>query len=301
MPPEFYRRAIVGIRSLEQRHGIRIKNMMQSNLLALDDEKTALLELLLETPGGKRNVGTSYDPVPGIRVMKGGAYDETWEKSVNLLRTRDFSYGVVYVAHRRSLEDFDRVTGILLEKFPGVGVRFNPLYREGRGEEEACDELALTPTEWGEFLVKLYGLWAKNDKKPLWQPLKEWEAFHTGKSGGLTCDLAGRCGETHLGINADGVVFCCGRGMDRDYKPFGNIHDHSLEEILDSLPRRELANRSAYLRQTRCAGCAWWRYCHGGCPMDAALHNNNDIFHKTNFCASRRYYFKKIYKEPFNV
>lgn len=298
MPPSFYYHAIALERELEKCDGVEIENNMQSNLLCLDNERLDMLEQLLTYKKSKRTMGTSYDPIPDIRVYRGGDYNEKWEQAVKLLESRDFPYGIVYVVHRRSLEQVERVAEVFLEKFPGIGIRFNPLYKEGRAINQACEPLYITPGEWGDFLVKLYGIWERHEKKPSWQPLKEIDMFHFGQDNRMSCDLVGKCGTTHLGIDTDGTVYCCGRGIDRKYKSFGNIHEDKMAGILKHPNRKEMANRAAFLEQTYCSDCKWWRYCHGGCPMDAAINNQDNIFCKTNFCLSRQYFLETVYKEP---
>lgn len=302
MPLDFFYKVIGLQENLEKKHGqrLRMENNIQTNLLFLNGEKLDMLDILLSRNGnGKRStIGTSYDPLPGIRVLKNGDYNREWERSVDLLRERNFPFGIVYVVHKRSIREIDRVLKTFTEKFPGVGIRFNPLYKEGKATQKGCESLYITPLEWGDFLVRLYRAWESLDKKPGWQPLKEVEEFHNKKRSGICCDHAGRCSLTHLGIDTDGSVYTCGRGIDRKYKSFGNIHRHKISEILKSTARKEMMNRSTFLQSTQCSGCKWWRYCHGGCPMDAAIANENDIFKKSNFCISRNRFLDTIYGEP---
>ena len=91
---------------------------------------------------------------------------------------------------------------------------------------------------------------------------------------------------------------CIGRGIDRKYKSFGNILQQKFSEILRNPARKEMMNRAVFLQNTQCSGCKWWRYCHGGCPMDAAITNENNIFKKSNFCVSRNRFLNTIYGEP---
>lgn len=298
MPLEFFEETIVLQENLQKVYGIHIMNNIQSNLLYLDEKKLDVLARLLTFNGRRRNIGTSFDPLPGIRILKNGHYTEEWEKSIALLKEKDFPFGIVYVVHKRSIENIDYVAETFLNRFPRIGIRFNPLYREGRAGSSACEPLYITPREWGDFLVKLHRIWAAQDKKPSWQPLKELDDFHHKKKNVLTCDSSGKCSTTHLGIDTDGSVYSCGRGIDRKYKTFGNIAETGIARILKNPNRIEMANRSTFLSNTYCYGCKWWRYCHGGCPMDAAIDNDNDIFRKTNFCAARRYYLDTVYKEP---
>jgi uncharacterized protein len=298
MPVDFYYKAIRLQNGLKERCGLDIENNMQSNLLALDEEKVEVLSQLLSYNGQKRTIGTSYDPIAGIRILKNDDYTGRWERSVQLLKENNFPFGIVYVVHRRSIENLDTVTDTFSKKYPSIGIRFNPLYKEGKAANRACRPLYITPGEWGDFLVRLYRTWEAQDKRYNWQPLKEIDAFHHNKDKRMTCDHSGKCGTTHLGIDSDGTVYSCGRGIDRKYKAFGNIHQTGIQRILNNPARLEMKNRSTFLKNTSCLGCKWWQYCHGGCPMDAAINHDNNIFKKTNFCRSRRRFLETVYKEP---
>lgn len=298
MPVKFYYYAIALQEGLKKRHNLEIENNIQSNLLNIDEEKIGMLKKLLSHNGRKKTIGTSFDPIGGVRILKNKDYAAQWEKNIRLLETHDLPYGIVYVVHRRSIEDPETVTGTFLDRFPKTGIRFNPLYREGKAAKDVCRPLYITPAEWGDFLVKLYRIWEAEGKRPGWQPLKEIDEFHHGKGQRMTCDHSGKCGVTHLGIDTCGSVYSCGRGIDRKYKSYGNILNSSIAGILNNPARLEMTNRSAYLQHTFCSGCKWWQYCHGGCPMDAAIDNDNNIFRKTNFCIARRRFFETVYKEP---
>ena len=104
---------------------MEIENNIQSNLLDLDQEKLEMLKLLLAFNGQKRTIGTSFEPLPGIRIIKNGDYTAAWEKSIELLKKNNFPFGIVYVVHRRSLEEFDTLVETFLTKFPRIGIRFN--------------------------------------------------------------------------------------------------------------------------------------------------------------------------------
>ncbi len=298
MPVPFFEKVISLEEKLIDTHGLHLENNLQSNLLFLKDEKLDVLERLLTFRGQKQTIGTSFDPLPGIRTIGRGDYNKIWFDSIKVLEEKGFPYGIVYVVHQGTLDNLDTVVDTFTTQFPRTGIRFNPLYKEGRAGIDECRPLYISASQWGDFLIRLYRKWEELDKAPSWQPLREMEEFHTGKSSRLCCDYSGKCGTSHLGIDADGSIYCCGRGIDRKYKSYGNVFDNTIPQILSSAARKEMINRSAYLEKTHCLDCKWWRYCHGGCPMDSAISHNDDIFHKTNFCAARQKFLSAIYNEP---
>jgi uncharacterized protein len=302
MPQEFFNRAIELEDRIRKTFQLPIQNLIQSNLLNLNQERVSLLKTLLTYGNGEMGrLGTSYDPFPNIRIAKSGDYNTIWERSIQLLEKENIPYGILFVVHKLALNNFDYIMDLFANRFPGIGIRFNPLYREGRARiGDKCRDLYITSGEWGDFLIRLYRHWEKLDKKPRWVPLKEFDDFHFSGSAHLSCDFSGRCATTHLGIDTDGTIYSCGRGIDREYEQYGNISKNSFQDIVLNPARQRMLNRTTYLHHTQCKECEWWHYCHGGCSMDAAIHHNN-IYNKTNFCLSRKKFFNTIYKVPRNV
>lgn len=301
MPLEFFYKAIELEENIQKKTNLPIQNLIQSNLLNLNPEILEMLKTLL-SDGNKEmgRIGTSYDPFPGIRVAKKGDYNASWEKSIAKLKAHGFPFGILFVVHKKALINFEQTIDVFANRFSGIGIRFNPLYHEGRAQRgDACQNLYITSREWGQFLIRLYHAWESLDKKPQWVPLKEFDDYHFQGKFKLSCDSSGQCASTHLGIDTDGSIYSCGRGIDRKYEKYGDIYKNSFKDIILNPGRQKMLNRTTYLYHTFCQGCQWWNYCHGGCPMDAAIYFN-DIYQKTNFCASKKMFFNSIYREPRN-
>jgi len=299
MPSDFFYAAIRRQEKIRSRYRLRVINLIQSNLLNLDQDRVELLKALLTDETGEVGpIGTSFDPFPDIRIAKQGDYNTRWRRSLDLLRQEGLPFGILYVVHKPGFLRMDEVLTQLLEEFPDVGFRFNPLYREGRAaKDDACRHLYITAAEWGDFLIRLYRHWEKRGKKPRWAPLRELESFHTEGNFRLSCNFSGQCASSHLGIDTDGNVYSCGRGIDRHHDCYGNIRSHSFRDIILNPQRQRMLNRTIYLKHTGCKDCPWWEYCHGGCAMDAII-NHGDLFQKSNFCESRMKFFNTVYGEP---
>lgn len=266
---------------------------MQSNLTLLSDRKVRLLKGLLD-----KGVGTSFDMIPGLRGIEGGqSLEKAWFKGLEVARHNGFSTGLVYVVHRKTAARLERVY-YYLRNLPCVhNVRFNPLYLEGRAKGDPAS-LQLSPEEWGEFLIRFWELWEDDDFAFPFNPLQEWRAFHEdGESRHLCCTYQEDCQQGHLGIEPDGEVFGCGRWADTRTYSFGNVHSHSLEEILGAKARAALSARAAWLAERDCAACRWWDYCHGGCSNDAFLHGGT-IEARSHWCQGNLKFFDRCLGKP---
>ena len=248
---------------------------MQSNLSLVDQHWVPLLKDLLKDQA----IGTSFDIVDGVRGLAGGKdLSEVWVRAVNLLR-EGIRVGVVYVAHRKSL---DRA-GDIYRFFRNIGlhVRVNPLYKEGRGGQRAV----------AAAVDHRRGIWPV-PRGPVRDLAGRPDALVGHAADGvvpgleghsrLCCDSRGMCHTSHLGINPDGAVFGCGRQSDHRANLFGNIFDDSLDEILRRREQGALAGRSPGLREGFCRDCRFWELCHGGCPMMGLLYHGDMLRENTS-------------------
>ncbi len=266
----------------------RVRNYLQSNLTLLTDEWIPRFEKLLANGG----IGTSVEIVEGIRGLgNGDSLMDKWLSAVGLLHDHGLSTGVLYIVHKRSLG----LAGDLYDFFqslPGMAtVRFNPLYKEGRGRFRPSKPLHLKPDEYGQFLVNLWKVWRKDGLSLNVAPLGEWARAWLGDPSGLCCDSGGRCHETHLGIGPDGSVYGCGRALESRLQRFGNIFDDDLNRILKHPMRIRLASRASRLQEGPCQDCSFWKICQGGCPVDGWIYYG-DVFRETYFCPSRKRLFE---------
>lgn len=264
----------------------RVRNTFQSNLTLLDEGYLDLLSSFTTS----NPFGTSFDICPTVRTLKGEqSYEEKWFKAVRLLESRGHSFGVGYVVHKEALGRAEELYFFFKHLCKQASTRFNPLYAVGRGALDSARPIHITPEEYGQFLVDLYGVWQSDDRSFSIQPITEWVGFLDGRSKGLCCDSSGRCHHTHLGLAPDGTIYGCGRAQDAEVLSFGNITEVSFAEALACKASSALADREAHLRSANgaCVDCNWWDACHGGCPMDGFL-SEGDLVGKTTWCASRR-------------
>jgi len=298
MDNSFYYRALDLQEELLKPLGIKVGNIMQSNLLSLNEKKAEMLVKLLHFHDGQpSSVGTSFDPIPGIRVMKHGDYERRFREAVSVAQEYGIALGLVYTVHKYSVDRVKEIYDFLTSEFPDMTIRFNPLYHEGRALLPEGERYYITPREWGRFIVELHEIWDADDKKHTIEPFAALWDFHQGTGYSLDCEHSGSCSEHHLGIGTDGTVYCCCRGVDLARRPYGNLNSEKLASILMSPYRVQLHNRSIYLRMTVCRDCKWWRYCHGGCPVESDI-SYGDLFHPTSWCEGWERYFDTIFGSP---
>jgi uncharacterized protein len=295
MPLSFWHEVRAAERDVFGGSGIAVSHRMQSNLTCLTPASAALLATLL---GPRGCVGTSADPVPGVRELAcagEGEYEARWKRGLGLLAEHGIRYGIVYVVHRGSRDRLEAIYRHFRREHPRAGLRFNPLYRQGRaGEDAVWQDLGITADQWGEALAVLYDCWTRDGRPAGVQPFGPWWHLFAEGRWRLSCESSGRCVETHFGVDPAGGVFLCGRSADGASLRFGSVHDLTAEALLAHPARQALANRAIYLRRTYCRECPWWRYCHGGCVNDSLL-GHGTPFAPTFLCRGLRRFFDRAF------
>ena len=288
MGPRFYEHVLRLSDHLRNESGVAVHHEMQSNITLVTKRMLPVLKALLS----RGRIGTSYDPIPGIRLLrKGRSYEEQWKKGLDRLREAGIRVGVVYVVHRKSLGR----AGYIYETFKEFGVtglRLNPLYASGLGKE--VRHLHISPRQWGEFLWEMWQVWNGDDRRFRVAPLEGWRSALSGRGARMACSYSGHCTAGFTGVDADGTVYSCGRSTDSEHLPFGNLADAPLTELFETDARRTFLNRKEWLLQGECAGCRWWPVCHGGCPNDSLL-AYGDMLRKTYWCDGNRYFLERAF------
>ena len=270
----------------------RVANLVQSNLTLVNEEWIPILKEL--NAGGR--IGTSLDIVDGVRGIRSGEnLIRKWLEAAHHLIRNNLSFGLIYVVHKKSLPLTRDIYYFMKNIVPGVSIRFNPLYREGRAKLKSACELEITGEEYGRFLVELCDLWLKDGGRRQVLPLSEWHRAWYGDYSQLCCDSAGLCHQSHLGIAPNGDVYPCGRFVDTLELLLGNIFEDGINDIVNHEIKGRIAARWTNLRKGPCSDCSFWDLCHGGCPNISWLYYG-DLDAKTFFCDARMAVFKHFEK-----
>lgn len=261
----------------------RIEHLIQSNSTLFNESFVPVFRKL-----GITHIGTSYEPLPGIRGPgSGGAardsasYNRQFLRGVDCMEQYGIRWGVIYTVHRQSLENPVRLYNFLIN-LSGCRVNFNPVCFE---DETDCD-LSITPSEYADFLGSVFQeWWPRRTLYSDMQPFKHLlhDLTHGGCSG--SCCYSGRCSHGWLAIGPDGAASHCGRTLDRSSHSYGDIITHTIADLMQHPARDHFRKRVERLKETECKGCRFWDMCHGGCPLDAST-TDADAIHRWKWCGS---------------
>lgn len=261
----------------------RIRHSLQSNLTLLTREFLKPLKRL-----GIRNIGSSYDPIGGIRGIGADrdwkTYNRRFLDAVCLLEGMGFNLGVIYVVTRQSLARPLELFNFLSNLAPRGELTFNPVQLHGPGLE--C--LKISPAEYAEFLGTIFPVWwRRREDFGSIEPFFSLTQALIGDRRYLVCGDSGSCASRYIAILPDGSVSHCGRSGDLGLLNYGSIQEKSFSQIFADPQRELLRQRQAVLPETECQGCRFWNLCHGGCPLDACFATGS-FLKKSDWCRAKQ-------------
>jgi len=295
MPRAFWDAMFRVQENLQQSSGLCIEHGIQTNATRITRKTLPLLQRLVGPHGV---VGTSADPLSGIRELKGepeGHYSKRWDEAIGLIQNAGLNYGILHVVHHLSLPHLEEIYQYFRQNHPAAGLRFNPLYRQGRATADGVwEDIGITAQEWGEALITLHKVWIKDGLPKNVLPFGPGHQLREGGEWKLSCECSGKCVQSHFGVDPEGMVYLCGRSSDGNQFQYGHVSALSAEALMEHPIRQLLTNRMVYLRRTQCRACPWWRYCHGGCVNDGILERGT-AFARTSFCEGLRTFFENTF------
>lgn len=268
----------------------RIRHSIQSNITMFSERFTRVFQRM-----GISNIGTSYDPVEGVRSLRTGGspeYNKHFMNSVKLLEKEGFGWGVIYVVTKLSLDRPLDIFYFMTNLAPYGRVMFNPVSLSNPSDKH----LKISPEEFTEFLGAIFPAWWR--QKERYQSVEPFRSMLKGltSKGRRTffCTDSGNCANTHINLGPDGRWSHCGRSVDWGVLDYGTIFDRTISQVFSSCERDELRRRNDVLVDGDCRGCQYWPMCHGGCPVDAYL-NSGSLMRKTGWCHSKRHLLERYF------
>lgn len=271
----------------------RIVHLVQSNMTLLNqDILNAFKELNINS------IGSSYDFIPNIRGFGKNrdhiAYNKAFFKGVNLVEENGFSWGVIYVVHKKSLLCPSEVFHTLVNLNLKSGFSLNKVYFNYDEEE---NNLAITELEYANFMGEVFEIWWKNkDRYPKVDPFSQFLYSIEKKRNCMVCNFAGHCAYNWLYIGPTGETSQCGRSTRSHELSYGNIRDYSLWELLHFPTKNKIAERQNIFIGNDCKDCRFWYLCKGGCPVDSLTYKGS-ISKKSPDCIWVKHFFEH-YFEP---
>jgi serine-type anaerobic sulfatase-maturating enzyme len=280
-----YFQKLVEFQTQYGRKGQVVSNALQTNAVLLDEDWCQLFR------DYNWFLGVSLDgPEPmhdRYRYNKSGA--GSWKQvmqSVALLQKHSVPFNILCVVSQANVDHAAEVYRFF--KSQGVdNLQFIPL-----AEFDASGNplpFALTPQQYGKFLVDLYEAW-QPDRRTM--HIRFFDNIQEALSGRKpsTCTMHETC-DSYVVVEYNGDVFPCDFFVEKPWK-LGNIMADSWGAIASKPRRMNFASKKT-VPHAECQVCEYQHLCHGGCPkLRTAQHQNfEDLDY---FCQSYKTIFAKF-------
>jgi uncharacterized protein len=128
---------------------------------------------------------------------------------------------------------------------------------------------SVEPKQYGEFLIRIFDEWIKNDVGKVFVMNFEWTLAAWARVRPAVCYLAPRCGR-NLILECNGDVFSCDHFMYPAYR-LGNILEDRLAHLVDSEKQLAFGAAKETALPRYCRDCDVLFACRGGCPKHRFL------------------------------
>lgn len=257
LPIDYYRRAL----QLEQRYagGRHIDNCLQTNGTLLTDE---WCELFREN---NFLIGISIDGPQWMHDTYRQQFDDVI-RGVQLLQKHGVQWNAMATVNRHNA-DHPEAFYRFFKELGCEYLQFTPVVE--RNEKGRVTEESVTPLQWGDFLIRLFDEWYKEDVGKVFvqlfdATLANWIGVEPG-----VCSMSERCGLSPA-LQPDGTLYCCDHFVFPEYR-LGNIRQQTLVEMMYSDQQRQFGENKIAGLSERCKTCDYLFACHGECPRNRFL------------------------------
>ena len=299
-PVSFYRRAL----ELEKMYakGRRISNSIQTNGTLLNDEWCEFFRendfLVGVSIDGPREFHDEYR-----RTATGRPTFHKVMQGINLLNKHGVEWNALAVVNDFNADyplEFYRFFKDIHCRY----IQFTPIVERivhrddgltlapGMQESGEVTDFSVTPEQWGNFICTIFDEWVKQDVGQYFiqlfdATLANWVGVVPG-----VCTLAEECG--HAGVmEFNGDVYSCDHFVYPEHR-LGNLHDHTIIEMMYSDRQREFAKMKRQLLPRQCKECPFRFACHGECPKNRFTHDRYGEPGLNYLCEGYRRFFSHV-------
>ncbi|MDV5171599.1 anaerobic sulfatase maturase [Photobacterium rosenbergii] len=284
--------------------GKRISNSFQTNGMKIDKKWARFLK------DNNFLVGISIDGSQvhhdKLRQTKSGksTYSKVVE-AIKLFNEVGVEYNTLTVVSKYNVDEAENVYNAL----KAVGSRFmqfTPLVERIAAQpdssglylikpdfigESAVAEWSVPSKPYGQFMNKIFDLWAKEDIGKYF--VMNFEQTMTQLVGGQgSCVFAEECG-ANLALEANGDVYSCDHFVYPDNK-LGNIIETGISELAFSDQQAAFSKLKTENISMDCANCAVRPVCNAGCPKHRFATSSNGMPNKNYLCDGYKSHFEHV-------
>lgn len=275
---DYFRQAMDIEQRIRYQTGIVIENCVQTNGTLIDAEWIRFFK------EHEFHVGVSFDGIDNDRFRQQGS--KTLQ-AMKAMKAAGLKFGCNAVV---ADNDYDLKANYRF--FAELGADFD--YSMVISEGGATSLPSLAAVSYADKLNELFDEWLYDTDGVAIRTFSQYISMAVGGCFRIctTCS----CHTKYLGIDADGMIFNCGRDGIGKY-PFGHVEQtDDIEALFRSEGARALIAGSVARREKCRAECEYFRLCAGGCA-DIAIAENGLENRPTNYC----HVFRTVYSHVEQV
>ena len=254
LPLKFYKNAIELQEKYFGKGTFRVSNTIQTNGILLDKRFAAFCK------EKKINIGISYEG-PCNDILRSRTEDV--RKNIEMLSKGEHMFSVSATICKETNKDMRKIYDDSVKK--GIALSTSPVIRSG----SATQNMVPDPIEYAEASISLFDEWLsdKNADVPL-MPHMQYVSSALGSPSPSDCAHSS-CLMKWLSVYPNGDIYPCGKGCPSEYR-LCSIDDVShLSDAFRTDAMKELFVTAIERREKCMKECELFRYCNGGCSMDA--------------------------------
>lgn len=292
---DFFKK-VVQYQKQYNKKGIPVQNCLQTNGFAITEEWCEFLH------DNHFLVGISCDGTPAIHNLyrhdhSGNCTFTKIHHAIHLMEKYHINYNILTV-----------VTKDVAENICGIYTYYrknNWMYQQyiacldPLGEEHGKSSYALTPSIYGNFLITLFKIWAKDfsiNRQPYIRQFDNYLCIASGYAP-EACDQTGTCSIQYV-VEANGNVYPCDFYM-LDQFCLGNFNENRIQAIDQKRDDSGFLLVSKQITHT-CQTCCYHWICRGGCQRSRDLLTDENAYHNY-FCESYRMFFDACLDQIINL
>lgn len=282
---EFFEK-VIEYQKQYNKNRVYVSNAIQTNGYALNEEWAKFFKenhflVGFSLDGTKENHDLYRHNTEGE-----GTYDRIL-KSINLMDAYGVDYNILTVVTKDTAEHISEI----YKEYQTRGWDYQQYIAclDPLGEERGKNPYALTPVQYGSFLIELFQLWYEDWKKKKQPYIRQFDNYIGILMGYQpeSCDQRGSCGIQTV-VEADGSVYPCDFYMLDEYY-LGNLNEHRIEDIERMRKEIEFIERSEKVSE-ECRKCQYYRICRGGCQRNRERNSYSGEY-ENYFCSGYKMFF----------
>lgn len=199
------------------------------------------------------------------------------------------------VREPREFYEFFRSIGCRFLQFTPVVERVShssSSFLPGTTEGGSVLPFSVTPDDWGHFLCEVFDLWVRHDVGSIYvqlfdATLANWVGVPPG-----VCAMGTDCGNASV-IEVDGTVYACDHFAFPDFR-LGNIRQQSITSMVYGERLQHFARQKTQALTPQCRKCRFLFACHGECPRNRFVRDENGHFGHNYLCRGYYHFFQHV-------